>query len=296
LGRVKNYLKEGSSMVLKSGRIRVSTCQFPVSPDLKRNSSRIQKQMLEAKRQRADVVHFPEGALSGYGGVDVKSWDGYNWDALKVETLKIASLAASEKLWVILGSAHPLSEGNLPHNSLYALSPKGRIVDRYDKRFCTGRDLKFYSPGDHFSVFSINGVRCGMLICYDVRFPELYREYKKLGVQCIFHSFYNARAKKPGIHKIIMRPSLQTRAATNYIWISASNSSAYYSWPSVLIQPDGVIAAQLHSNRPGVMTNLVDTDRKLYDASRAFRDLAMKGILHSGQLVSDPRSADRRSL
>ncbi len=283
-------------MALKRGRIRVSTCQFPVSRNLKRNSNRIRERILEARRQRANVAHFPEAALSGYAGVDIQSWDDYDWDALKTETLKIASLARMKGLWVVLGSAHPLSEGNLPHNSLYAISPKGRIVDRYDKRFCTGGDLKFYSPGDHFSVFTINGVRCGLLICYDVRFPEVYREYKKLGAQCIFHSFYNARAKRPGIHRIIMRPSLQTRAATNYVWVSASNSSAYYSWPSVFIQPDGVIGGQLHPNRPGVMTNLVDTGRKLYDASRPFRDLAMKGILHSGQLVNDLRSRNRRSL
>ncbi len=241
-------------------------------------------------------MHFPEAALTGYAGPDVKSWDGYDWDLLRQETRDIMSLAKRKRMWVVMGSAHPLSEGHLPHNSLYAISPEGRVVDRYDKRFCTGGDLKFYSPGDHFSVFEINGIKCGMVICYDVRFPELYREYRKLRVQLIFDSFYNARHKGPGIHKIIMRPSLQARAATNYFWISASNSSAYYSWPSVFIQPDGRIVGQLRGNRPGVMTNLVDVNREYYDASRPYRDQAMKGVLNSGKLVDDPRSRDRTSL
>ncbi len=281
---------------MSKGRIRVATCQFAVSSDIRQNAATIRSQILLAKRRRADVVHFPEAALSGYAGTDVKSWDGYPWDLLREETLDIMKLAGEKKIWVIVGSAHPLSRSNLPHNSLYAITPRGTIQDRYDKRFCTGRDLEFYSPGDHFTIFRIGGVACGMLICYDVRFPEMYREYKKLGAQLLFHSFYNARAKRPGIHKIIMRPTLQANAASNYFWISASNSSAYYSWPSVFIQPDGVIAAQLPFNRPGVMVNVVDTKRKFYDASRAHRELAMRGILNSGRLVDDPRSKDRWSL
>lgn len=281
---------------LRAGSLIVATCQFPVSKGIGRNASRIRKMMKEAAARRADVVHFPEAALSGYAGVDLRSWEGYDWDLLKEETLGIIRLAQEEGIWVILGSAHPLSRGHLPHNCLYAISPEGLIVERYDKRFCTEQDLKYYSPGTHLSIFEINGVRCGMLICYDVRFPEIYREYKKLGAQMIFHSFYNARAKRPGIHKIIMRPSVQTRAATNYLWVSVSNSSAYSSWPSIFVQPDGRIAGQLRCDRPGIMVNTVDTGRKLYDASRHHRDLAMKGVLNTGMPVRDPRSESRTCL
>jgi predicted amidohydrolase len=281
---------------MKRGQIRVATCQFPSTGSARTNSARIQEQIIAAKGQKATIVHFHEAALTGYLGVDLESWEGYDWDLLRGESENIMALARRKRVWVVLGTAHPLSRGHLPHNSLYAISPEGRIVERYDKRFCTGGDLKFYSPGDHFSTFDVNGVKCGMLVCYDIRFPEMYREYEKLGAQCMFHSFYNARAKAPGIHKVIMRPTLQARAASNYIWVSATNSSAYYAWPSVFVQPDGTIAGQLRSNRSGVMTNLVDVNRELYDPSRGVRDLAMKGVFNTGKTVSDPRSRDRTSF
>lgn len=97
-------------------------------------------------------------------------------------------MARKLQVWVILGASHRLSGNHKPYNSLYVIDSAGTIVDPYDKRFCTVGDLKHYSPGDHFAAFDVNGVRCGLLICYDIRFPELYRQYAKLGVQLVFHS------------------------------------------------------------------------------------------------------------
>jgi predicted amidohydrolase len=171
----------------------------------------------------------------------------------------------------------------------------GALVDRYDKRFCTSGDLKHYSPGDHFVTFDVNGVRCGLLICYDIRFPELYREYAKLGVRLMLHSFYNARQKEGSIHPKIMPPTAQAYAGVNGMFISLNNSSAPRSWESRFITPDGLIERALVLDQPGVMVNVVDLAKKYYDASGAYRRDALGGKLNSGDVVSDPRSADRKS-
>ena len=148
-----------------------------------------------------------------------------------------------------------------------------------------------YSPGSRFVTFKINSVKCALLICFDLRFPELYRELKKLKVDCIIQSFYNARQTKPSIHNVIMRQTMQCRAASNYFWVSMSNSSAYYSpYPSCFIQPDGRIIRQLKFHRPGLMINTVDLNRRFIDIMVPFRPLAMKGILSSSPKVNDPRS------
>jgi predicted amidohydrolase len=277
----------------KGGRLKLATCQFPVSGDVAANAEWVRKQMRQAKDQGAHLVHFPECALSGYAGVDHKSLDDFDWDLLRTETESVLALARELKLWVVVGSTHRLSAGHKPLNSLYVVSPEGKIVDRYDKRFCTGGDLKHFSPGDHFVTFEVKGVRCGLLICYDIRFPELYRQCCKQGVRLILHSFYNARQKKGSIHPKIMPPTAQARAATNGLFVSINNSCAPESWPSHFITPDGLVAAKLVLNRPGVMVNVVDTKKKYYDASRPYRLDAIGGKLHSGTPVDDPRSTDR---
>ena len=277
----------------EQGRLRVATCQFPVSADVAENGRWIRKQMREADQKHADVVHFPECALSGYVGSDHKSLEGFDWKLLRSETESILALAEELELWVLLGSMHRLTGEHKPHNSVYLINPQGKISDRYDKRFGTGRDLKHYSPGDHFTTFEINGVKCGILICYDVRFPELYRAYCKLGIQILFQSFYNARLEPDSILPKIMPITARTRAATNCFFMSLSNSCATHSWPGHLITPDGLVEARLPLDEPALMVNLVDTTSKYYDASRPFRMDAINGKLNSGELVDDERSKDR---
>ena len=278
--------------------LKVATCQFAVGRSIRRNSLAICEFMSKAKKAKADIVHFSECALSGYVGTEFPNFEGYDWQLLEEETEKIMTLAAKLRLWVVLGSTHRLTEPNKPYNSLYLIGPDGRIFDRYDKRFCTPGDLRRLTPGNRFVNFTINGVKCSLLICFDLRFPELYRALYKQGVNCIFQSFYNARQKGPSVHTHIMRQTMQCRAATNHIWVSMTNSSGYYSpYPSCFIQPDGKIARQLRANRPGLMVNTVDLSRKFYDPMAGFRDMAISGKLNNaGQAVNDSRSRKRMSL
>jgi predicted amidohydrolase len=279
----------------EGGKIRIASCQFPVSADIMENLRWIEQQLTHAKLRKVDVVHFPECALSGYPGADMKNLDDFDWDLLQQSTDSVLDLARIFKTWVILGSIHPLSEGNKPHNCLYLINPEGKIQDRYDKRFCTSGDLKCFSPGDHFVNFAVNGVNCGLLICYDIRFPELYREYRKTGTDVIFQSFYNARQGKGSIHPIIMHITAQARAATNYFYMSLTNSSAPESWPCYFITPDGLVRNKLEKNVPGVLISDIDTGEDYYDASREYRQDVLSGKLNSGETVSDPLSNDRHN-
>lgn len=284
-----------SAEQLPAGQLRLAICQFPVSADVKQNAKWIRKQMQDAAKEHAHVVHFCETALTGYAATqgDLKSSDDIDWKLVREETQSILDLARELKIWVVLGTTHQL-KSHKPYNSLYVINPEGKIIDRYDKRFCTGSDLKSYSPGDHFVTFEINGIKCGLLICYDVRFPELYRAYSKEGVQLMFHSFYNAHLdEETTILPIIMPITARAQAASNGMFVSMTNSCAPHSWPGRLIAPNGLVEALLPENEPAMRVVLVNTSKSYYDPSKGHREKAMEGILNSGETVDDEWSKDR---
>ena len=193
--------------------LKVATCQFPVSADIEQNAGWITRQMDEAARQGARVAHFPEGALSGYAGTDFETFTGYDWDALDRATDRVRERASELGIWLAAGSAHRFSDVSAPHNSLYVINDGGEVIERYDKRFLGGTDLDHYSPGSHFSTWVIDGIRCGALICYDYRFPELYRHYVTLDVQLMFHSFHAANASPERVAAIGAAIGTAVRAA-----------------------------------------------------------------------------------
>jgi predicted amidohydrolase len=304
-------------------QLTAATCQFPVSADIRRNLAYIKRQVHAAKEGGAEVVHFPEGSLSGYAGIDFASHEGFNWSLLKQCVQEILNLAGERRIWVVLGSSHRLSGRHKPHNSLYIINDQGKLVDRYDKLFCAGdrsetsEELEHYTPGNYFCVFTIRGVRCGALICHEYRYPELYREYKRRGVQLMFHSFHagNMPAKRwqemreyVGVHLapinpgttipgITMPAAMHSASANNYMWISCSNSSARQScWPAFFVRPDGVKTGRLRRNVTGVLLSTVDTGKQWYDSTKAWRNRVMEGVFHSGTLVEDARSRNRTEL
>jgi predicted amidohydrolase len=289
-------------------KLKVATCQFPVGAKLEQNLGYVLRQMKSARSRGAHVAHFSETALPGYAGVDIKSMERFDWNRLQEAHLQVAELARELKLWVVLGSAHRLSDPHKPHNSLYIIDDQGRLAERYDKMFLVGahrgitNDLQHYTPGSHFCVFEIRGVRCGALICHDFRYVELYREYKKRGIELMFQSFHNARMsaarlRRLNIWGIVVPASMQSYAANNYIWVSTNNSSTPpCAWGSFFVRPDGVITGKLKNARPGVLVTEVDTKARFFDASEHWRDRALRGVYHGGTLVRDARSSQRDSF
>jgi predicted amidohydrolase len=219
--------------------LHIAAAQFPVSGKIERNASYIHRQIDEAANAGADIVQFPETGLTGYAPAHLGSLEGYDWEVLAKHTQQIRRSAASHGIRVVLGSMRRVDSG-LPRISLLVIDDRGEVAGVYDKRRLYGAEKELFSPGDEPCVLSIRGHRCGFLICYENCFPDLYTEYRDLGVGLVFHSFYNAA--KPGAASIkdLMIASLIVRAADNGMWISASNSSRRYSpLAACIVRPDG---------------------------------------------------------
>jgi predicted amidohydrolase len=237
-----------------SEKLRVATCQFPVSGQIVDNVKYIRDFLHQAAAAGAHLLHTSEASLSGYPGVDLPSFQDFGWDTLRRETTVLRQEARDLGLWLVLGSAHFLDERTKPTNCLYLIDPQGHIVDRYDKCMCTGGDQKHYSAGNRLVTHDIRGVRIGLAICYDICWPQIYMAYRELGVTLMVHSFHNARGKGPNCLDVLNVRQVPTRCADNRLWAVANNSSQPYShWGSFIARPDASIAQQLGINQPGML-------------------------------------------
>ncbi len=97
--------------------LSVATCQFAVGADIGANLRQVKRQLGVASARGARVAHFPEGALSGYAGMDFESFAGFDWARLRDATAEVAQCGRRLGLWVVLGSAHRLSGAHKPHKA-----------------------------------------------------------------------------------------------------------------------------------------------------------------------------------
>ena len=244
----------------------------------------------EASAEGARLAHFPEGFLSGYAVEDVASWDGVDWALVRSELEDVAALAGELGIWVVLGSAHPLTVPHWPHNSLYVISDEGRLVDRYDKRKCSHTEVtRFYTPGFEPVVFDVDGFRFGLAICIEINFSDVFAEYERLGVDCLLLSAYPVDS--------IFATKARAYAAIHNYWLSLSvPAQTTHLFHSGLIGPHGEVLADA-GGASGLVVGTLDRGdpalRGALQCARPWRARARAGDIYEERRVTDERSRAR---
>jgi len=287
-------------------KLRIATCQFPVSGSPAENAKYVRDFMHQAATQGAHLLHTSEASLSGYPSCDtppcdMPSWENYDWGALRKQTAGLRTLARELKMWLVLGSSHFLDENTKPTDCLYLIDPEGRIVNRYDKCFLTegkNGDQAFYSAGNRLVTHDIRGVRVGLAICYDLQWPQICIAYRKLGVTVMIISMQNAGDKGPNCLNTLNYREVPTRCADNRMWAICNNSSQPYShWGSFVARPDATVPKQLPINQPGMLVHdFPDTlsPGGWYHNLKPM-DMAENTIMWWGTPSNSPRQSDGQS-
>ena len=121
-------------------------------------------------------VIFPELSDSGYDLSVSASADGQYRRIL-------AEMAKEYGIWILAGVRDHGSPRD--YNVLYCFSPKGDIVARYEKMHLlpvgNPRENTCFTAGRKGGMVDISGISFGLSICFDLRFPSLYRSYAKVG-------------------------------------------------------------------------------------------------------------------
>ncbi len=134
-----------------------------------------------AKALGADLVLFPECALTGYR-LPITNEDALPHDSAHI--MRIADKAKSENIGIVITA---FTKGTAkPRNSAFVIDQSGRIVLKYDKvHTCDFSQEACLESGDEFKVCDVNGVRIGIMICYDREYPESARVLMLKGAELI---------------------------------------------------------------------------------------------------------------
>jgi predicted amidohydrolase len=268
--------------------IRIAVAQSRISADVRENGSEIRKLMRQARSGGAAIVHFPEAAMSGCSKAQIKAWDHVDWDALVDELRTVADLAREHRLWVVVGCSHRLTPPHRPHNSLYVISDRGELSTRYDKRFLSHTEVTgWHTPGRDPCVFEVDGWRFGCALCIEVHFPEVFRQYEELGVDCILFSAYADYA--------MFGIQAQGYAASHGYWVSVSTPAQMsHGLSSRLIGPTGEVQVAAAPSTSGVVVDLLDEQCLRWEIAlhraRPWRAKARNGSVYRQHHVQDPRS------
>ena len=139
--------------------------------DAGRSLARAREVVARAAGDGARLVALPEMATTGF------TMDGsYATPIDGGDAARLAELAAAHDVWLVAGVAARDADG--PFNAAIVADPTGSIVAVYRKQrlFSYGGEHETYVAGDQPVVVDVEGVRIAPFICYDLRFPELFRE------------------------------------------------------------------------------------------------------------------------
>lgn len=170
--------------------MKISLLQIDSGDDEKANFRKAQKHITESTEQKPDIICLPENFL--YRGDDKEKV------IEKLSSPYITSfqeLAKTQKVNLILGSIILATESaNKPTNTCLIINREGEIIYRYDKQYMydverndfTYRESDVIQPGSKIGFFELDGIKMGVGICFDLRYPEYFRELVRKGVEIIF--------------------------------------------------------------------------------------------------------------
>jgi predicted amidohydrolase len=208
------------------------------------NFAKLSEMMEEAVRaeRKPDVILFPEMWNTGYALDRIRDIA----DRSGERTAEFVSgFCRKHRVNVIAGSVSELA-GDQVRNTIFAFDRDGNRTAEYSKihLFRLMDEEKYLHAGDKIGLLDVDGIPAGMMICYDIRFPELTRKLALGGAKLMF---VPAEWPHPRLHH--WRTLLTARAIENQMYVVACNrvgtsGTTSFFGHSMVIDPWGEIVAE----------------------------------------------------
>ena len=230
--------------------MKVAVAQITCSlGDPETNLQKVREFSCRAKEVGSELIVFPEMTDTGYLMSVIQKHAGH-WKSGFVPGLQ---KIASELPIAIVSGVSERDESSI-YNSQVLVDAKGDIVAKYRKTHLYAvapvEEQTCFAPGDAFASFALGELQFGFSICYDLRFPELYR---KLATEQNVGAFLISSAW-PFPRDEHFRVLAQARAIENQSYVIASNrvgkdDDLWFCGSSAIIDPRGVVIAAASADR-----------------------------------------------
>ncbi|OIQ71896.1 2-oxoglutaramate amidase [mine drainage metagenome] len=221
---------------------------------------------LIASQRRADLVILPELWVQGGFAFDQFAKTAQDIDGPAVTAMRNAAVASG--IWLHAGSLVLRSPDGKLRNTALMIAPDGSIIAQYAKRHLfgfAGGETTVLTAGDDLVTVDLPWLKAGLSICYDVRFPEMYRALLDLGSEIFL--IPSAWPERRIAHWSLL---IQARAVENQAFVVACNGvgrqgDVNLGGHSAIIDPWGVVIAEGGTEEEVLVANL---DTKLVAKTR----------------------------
>lgn len=237
---------------------------------LEHNMERVASMTREAAAKGAQLVVFPELILTGY-----------NQDILGPRLLelalsrddepiqRLARLAGENGVYLVVGFIERRETPGVIYDSVVFCGPDGKVIDTYAKSHLFATERFHFRRGDVLPVYQTRLGKLGLLVCYDIGFPEVGRIMSLQGAELLLAStaWITQDQDLWALH-------LRARALDNLVFVAGVNRSGeegnlHYIGQSMLVNPRGHVVASLDHEREGVLVSTIDLDEVIAARRRA---------------------------
>jgi predicted amidohydrolase len=235
-------MKSSGEDMENTKRLKVGAFQFAAGGSIASNLAALQRGIARAAEQKVRLLLTQECALCGYPPVEVPSIHAIDRACQAEAYQEVSRLAHQHQMYIALGIV-TFTEAK-PYNSMWMIPPDGEDLTPYHKRALWGWDRENFQPGEEAGIYEIDGVKVGVRICFEVRFPEYFRELFHEQVDLALVSFSDVSEEEQKGRLNILQSHLVSRAVENVMYVlSANSTSQCQGAPTCLIDPDGDVPA-----------------------------------------------------
>ncbi|MGI6177184.1 MAG: carbon-nitrogen hydrolase family protein [Eubacterium sp.] len=171
--------------------VKVSLLQMAVGRDEQANLEKARKMVLESSERGAQIAVLPEMFICPYSHKYMPQYA----EERGGRAYSFLSACAREAGVVLVGGSIPERDGGKLYNTSFVFDQNGNEIARHRKVHLFDADVKggirffeseIFTPGDELTLFSAYGHRFGLCICFDIRFPEIFRLMALKGAEAVF--------------------------------------------------------------------------------------------------------------